>query len=171
MNDTPTIDDSEETIYTASLTYEADQNPDNNTSTGKRVRIELPVYPSVTDLDGEITANGISLSWSEPNIADMPAKPVTETFESYASFIISGIGDWTLVDGDGLKTIQMTLSGLDDPLQYDNVGSLRGLPGIQPRKSSHTFPSPHGIPIRANRCLPHSVPPTASMTTSPTTTG
>lgn len=139
MNDTPTIDDSEETIYTASLTYEADQNPDNNTSTGKRVRIELPVYPSVTDLDGEITANGISLSWSEPNIADMPAKPVTETFESYASFIISGIGDWTLVDGDGLKTIQMTLSGLDDPLQYDNVGKPMAFQVFNPEKAAIPF--------------------------------
>ena len=49
----PCGEGSEETIYTASLTYEADQNPDNNTSTGKRVRIELPVYPSVTDLDAK----------------------------------------------------------------------------------------------------------------------
>ena len=133
------------------------------------MRIELPVYPSVTDLDGEITANGISLSWSEPNIADMPAKPVTETFESYASFIISGIGDWTLVDGDGLKTIQMTLSGLDDPPAVRQRGQAVAFQVFNPEKPSTLRHM--GIPIRANRCLPHSVPPTASMTTSPTTTG
>lgn len=121
LKDVPTIDDEEFTSYYAKVSYASDQVADNNQSESKTVRIDMPKYPSVSDLKGQSGSNGVELRWSEPNISDMPADPITENFESYKDFIINGIGNWTVVDGDGAKTISLSLDG-ETPLKYDNAG-------------------------------------------------
>lgn len=52
----------------------------------------------------------------------MPAQSVTERFETYQAFAISGYGDWKTVDADGAKTIRMTLDVISGPLEYEHAG-------------------------------------------------
>lgn len=121
VNDTPTIDDAENSTYFVRVNYAADRIEDNNETDRKAVRIDMPVFPSVNDLTADNSSDGITLRWSEPNMTDMPANPVTEDFETYKDFIISGIGKWQTIDGDGANTVLMTLDGIN-PLRYDNAG-------------------------------------------------
>ncbi len=119
--DTPTIADPENTVYYAKINFAGDKNDGNNQSTNCAVRIVLPVYPAVKDLAGTSTAEGVSLSWSEPNVADMPANAVTDNVESYANFIISNIGDWRTVDGDGANNVRFSIDGVTY-LEYEHAG-------------------------------------------------
>ncbi len=120
VTDEPTIDDTEDTTYSVKIEYAEDSNADNNTGSAS-VRIELPVYPAVTDLTGTTTWRSVELSWSDPDMSSMPANPVTDNVESYTNFAISNIGDWRLVDGDGANTIMFTLDGVTT-LEYENAG-------------------------------------------------
>lgn len=74
---------------------------DNQTDTASvaLVRSELP---AVTDLSGATSSEGQpTLSWSQPDLND---GIVTDGFETYEPFAIEGVGDWTLIDGDGQET-------------------------------------------------------------------
>ncbi len=121
VTDTPTINDPEATVYFAKVKYAADANADNDESREVSVRIELPVYPAVTDLRAYNAMTSVELRWSEPNVNNMPASEITDNVESYKSFAIDNIGDWRVYDGDGARTLRFSIDGVTD-LDYDHAG-------------------------------------------------
>lgn len=87
--------------FTVEVVDDKDEFPDDNKSKAFKVDINFPTLPVVEALKGEIHPNGVvTLSWEEPATAGYEAVAVTDDFESYDSFIKTGIGDWTTVDGD-----------------------------------------------------------------------
>lgn len=122
LTDVPTIDDSEISVYSARILSDKDENADNNQSNNVSVEIILPQYPCVKNLRGGWSGSTMKLYWDEPDFADMPAQSVTERFESYPAFAITGYGDWKTVDVDGGKTIRITLDMLSGPLEYEHAG-------------------------------------------------
>ncbi len=106
--------------YYAVIEYAKDQNNGNNTTETVDVRILVPDYPAVTTLDGTGDSGvNVILSWTAPESADI--KEVTEEdFESYESFIIENIGDWTLLDMDGSSVVGISTSA--GVVDFPNAG-------------------------------------------------
>lgn len=87
-------------VYSAQVVYENDHATDNNTSRSVTTVIEAPLYPEVYGLQGQLVeSDSAFVFWNKPN-----AIHVTDDFESYPAWSISGIGGYTLVDGDGADT-------------------------------------------------------------------
>lgn len=87
-------------IY-AVVTFDGDENLDNNTSETVTLSIVRSTLPTITDLTGEANGSDVVLNWSS---VDTETETVTEDFESYDDFTISNLGAWTLYDGDGERT-------------------------------------------------------------------
>lgn len=87
--------------YYAVVKYTADEDPDNNTSATIAVTPKASTLPAVTDLKGEATAEGVKLTWSEPDLTAAPIERNTVDFEDAESFAHE-YADWTFVDVDGL---------------------------------------------------------------------
>ena len=77
-----------------------DEDLSNNTSETAHVAVSLPDYPTVEDINGDITGNEVRLSWNEPAYADYIAY-TTDDAESYEPFVPNTFGEWTVIDGDG----------------------------------------------------------------------
>lgn len=120
FTDYPLPTDLEQTVYTAVIDYPADQNPTDNSSAEVTVRLSHTEYPAPTGLTGRYVVDGISLSWTEPDMNSAPGQSVTETFDTYEAFLTSGFGDWTTYDRDGCPTVIM--STLLGPYNYPHVG-------------------------------------------------
>lgn len=136
LTDTPLVTDPTTTEYSAEISYAADGNTSNNKSRTVSVRIITPAYPAVTDLSGT-PMNGVTLHWSDPSTADMPGTPVTESFESYQAFGISGIGEWTLHDGDKCPTVILSLG--TGALDYPNIGQPMAWQIFDPTEAAIPF--------------------------------
>jgi len=106
--------------YYAVIEYDKDQNTGNNTTETMDVRILVPDYPAVTTLSGTIDAGvNVALSWEAPEKTDI--KEVTEEgFESYESFIIENLGDWTLYDMDESRVVGISTS--TGVIDFPNAG-------------------------------------------------
>lgn len=109
--------------YYAVVKYTADENNDNNTTENIAVAPKLSNLPKVTDLKGEDTAEGVKLTWSEPDLSNAPAEPVLFDFEDENSWAME-IDGWTFVDGD-----QSPIGG------FQNTD----LPGITPGETTASF--------------------------------
>lgn len=111
-----------ETVYTAVVTYQADLNPDNNTTQNsaavERAESTLPV---VTNLTGEATDNGHLLTWDAIIPEELPADPVVEGFETGESFTQEFSG-WTFHDVDGYPT--GGFRNVDLPNHEEGVGTM-----------------------------------------------
>lgn len=97
---TPEVSDLHEAAIRAVVDYAADQNVQNNATGTVVVEIEEPGYPKVGDLAAKGTGEAVELSWSAPDLANLPPEASVEDFESYEAFTITDLGEWTLVDGD-----------------------------------------------------------------------
>lgn len=109
--------------YTAKVVFADDENLENNASDEVVVTPIVSKYPTVTDLKGEADANGVKLTWSEPNLENASADPITEDFENADSWT-NLYGDWTFVD-----------------LDQSAVGGFQGtdVPGITPGETLGSF--------------------------------
>lgn len=155
LKDTPTISDAETSVYKARIVSAKDAVADDNESDAQEVVLLMPSWPAVADLTGYSEDDGIHLLWTEPDYSDVPADAQTDDIESYEDFAISNIGNWTMVDGDGANTIQLTLNIDDGPLTYPNAGkpmafqvfnsAEAGIPfsAWQPHSGSRMFASFH----------------------------
>lgn len=105
----------EDLEYRVQIVSDGDTDQSDNLSAIVPVRLVLPAYPAVDDLQAEQTSAGVKLDWNEPEMSFEIPDPETDDFESYASWATSNVGDWTFVDGDG-----------------DKIGALQNisLPGI-----------------------------------------
>jgi hypothetical protein len=81
----------------ATVAHDYDMDDTNNDSKELSVRVLPATYPSVSDLKANKASAGVSLSWS--SVAGRK-NVITDSFEAYTPWSISGVGDWTLVDGD-----------------------------------------------------------------------
>lgn len=95
----PGIFSDPESVFKAVAEYEADQDITDNEA-AHTVTIELPAYPAPKGVRAEATQSGISLTWDEPD-SEMPADPVTESFEDGNDGDVDTYADWTFVDRDG----------------------------------------------------------------------
>ncbi|MCM1441065.1 MAG: choice-of-anchor J domain-containing protein, partial [Roseburia sp.] len=87
------------TVYYAVVVYAADENTANNTTDQIEVAPKHSTLPKVEDLAGAQVAEGIKLTWSEPNLDGAP-ETVTEGFEDYEGGS-ADLDGWTFVDVDG----------------------------------------------------------------------
>ena len=86
----------------ARVSVEGDEQPSND-AMQRTVQVSAPALAYVGDLQGTITDDRteVALTWSAP-LATPTAQQCTDDFEAYADFAISGVGGWTLHDGDGV---------------------------------------------------------------------
>lgn len=103
------------------VNYEGDGKLQNNTSSIERVYLNGPKYPRPTALAGTEKDGSVSLTWTAPegatgNKVDM-TDPVTDGFDSYESFIIDSIGDWTTWDAD--KAVPIYFGGPEVPHEFE----------------------------------------------------
>lgn len=85
-------------IY-AEIDCPGDGNLTNNRSVSLLLDVDGTWYPQASGLTGNAGETEVSLKWDAPVLPD----EVTETedgAEDYEPFAISGIGDWTMIDGD-----------------------------------------------------------------------
>lgn len=87
--------------------YAPDMRQDNN-EVFLFLNVAEPTAPAPQNLTGEESGNGVNLTWEAPE--EFQVETVVEDFESYEPFSIDELGEWTLVDADGRKTLG--LSGL-----------------------------------------------------------
>ncbi len=86
--------------YYAEVTYTADENLDNNKTATIEVAPKLSNLPKVDDLDAQSGAEGVELTWSEPDLTNVSVEPTNEGFEDGNSWAFEYEG-WTFVDVDG----------------------------------------------------------------------
>ncbi len=89
----------EDVVYHAVLNYEGDGVPENNISERITIKNQPTPYPAVSDLRGELVAEGVRLSWTEPALEVAVPVEVTEDIEGADSFADTLEG-WTLIDRD-----------------------------------------------------------------------
>ncbi len=136
LKDTPTVADAENTVYYAVVNFAGDAEPNNNTSTNCPVYIKMPLYPSIGDLAGEVypAEKKIALTWSEPDVASMPATPTTDNVEGYKDFAIDNIGNWRSIDADGEKTVRISIDGIFY-YEYEHAGEAIGFQVMNPEEA------------------------------------
>lgn len=132
---TKVTDDAEQTLQ-AVVVMDGDADTGNNTSDELAITLRQPSYPTVTDLVAENKAGAIELKWSEVTPEN---GPVTDSFEDYASWVISGIGDWLTVDADKART--MNLAGVEFPYMGKPMAYMTFVPeelGFEEYYPAHT---------------------------------
>ncbi len=115
--------DEEPVEFVAEVIYEGDENKDNNVSDAFVVTPKVSIYPVPVDLAGEVTPEGVQLSWGEPDLTGSNVTSMVEDFESGEAGDMEFEG-WTFVDGDGSP-----------------VGGFQNtdVPGITPGSSTASF--------------------------------
>lgn len=101
------------TTVTASVTTDGDVNADNN-QTSAVVTVVDPVIAAPFDLTGNVTADGVTLTWKHP----FERGSVSDDFESYKDWAIDNIGDYRMIDRDGAYTYYINMN-----MEYDNMTS------------------------------------------------
>lgn len=90
---------SEPVTYMAMVYYENDQSSENNYTENISVTPKYSDLPVVQDLKGESVAEGVKLTWNEPNFEGGAFETVTENFEDCESWA-QEIEGWKFVDVD-----------------------------------------------------------------------
>lgn len=93
------LHDGESAEFKAVVVYEADEDPDNNTTEAVTVARIVSLLPGVTGLAGVKTDAGHSLTWDAVVIGEPAPTEVTETFDEATSWAQEFEG-WTFVDVD-----------------------------------------------------------------------
>ena len=82
--------------------WDADVVPENNLTEEKIVYVTSAVLPGITDLALQQNGSNAVLTWTGMN--NVEGTTVYDSFENYAPWLISNVGDWTLYDGDKAGT-------------------------------------------------------------------
>lgn len=100
----------------AVLTSNADRNGTDNTRRINHVKCSFPSLPAPTGLSGTLKDGMAAMTWEAPDMQSTDM--VTENFEAYPPYSISGFGNWKDVDVDGLGTYG--ISGQFGDLYFHN---------------------------------------------------
>lgn len=103
MSYTPQVTTGNDVALSAELVYQDDQNTANNKTSVVMVKTRKPQYPVATNVVATKDDANVQLQWQAPLI---DTTPVTDDFESYDAWMIDGIGDWSVFDGDKGGTLQ-----------------------------------------------------------------
>ncbi len=104
---TPSVDDTDPAIITARIVSDIDANPDNNVSNALSIYVVKPMRPAVVDLAGKESAEGVELTWTQPDQSGLPVREVLDDFETYRKYDNCRAGEWTIIDEDqapGVRT-------------------------------------------------------------------
>lgn len=93
-------------VYAAKVTLANDEKAVNDNSADVNIYMNGPKYPKVTTLSGKKDNQMVTLNWNKPSATMQDA--ITDNFDSYTPYIITGIGDWTTLDGDSAGTYYFT---------------------------------------------------------------
>lgn len=96
MQFTPSRRNSEVEVFAEVVLQGDQQENDNRTKTELISIMEIDVK-TVTDLAASETADGVTLTWTAP---ELKAETITDSFEDYPLWANEHIGDWRLVDLD-----------------------------------------------------------------------
>jgi len=122
MTATPADAKKDSIVWMAKVNYEGDELLENNVSTEITTSVRGSELPTVTGLTATGELHNAKLKWNEAASVEAVAHgemtSVTDDFESYKPFIIDGIGDWTVYDGDKATT----LNSPRIPYDYDHQG-------------------------------------------------
>lgn len=128
-----------------SVDAEGDEVTTNNNFTCTIPVQHLP-YPTVGNLRATVIsgATAVHLEWDEPVFDDNEPQTILEDFENadYEPFSISGVGGWTVYDGDGETTINVFYERYN-PYQTDPM-------------AFQLFNSDLAYPEYPEDCTPHS---------------
>lgn len=91
----------QQNIFTVNIAFDKDEDISNN-SAQHAIEMTLPSYPVASGLVAEHNGTGVALEWQEPEMTELPKLSVTDDFEDYAPWSYTNVGEWTLVDGDGV---------------------------------------------------------------------
>lgn len=97
-------DASRQFVLTAEARLQGDSDHGNDASLTAGLYVKESTLPGVAGLSGKNEGEDVALTWQKP-ANDEITDAVTDDFDSYESFIIDGIGDWTTYDGDGTPTV------------------------------------------------------------------
>ncbi|MDE5941630.1 MAG: choice-of-anchor J domain-containing protein [Muribaculaceae bacterium] len=120
-----------------------DEIPENNKGEFE-VTVVQPEMPVVTDLAISAADNGAVLEWSAPSL--VPAQ-ITDSFEDYESFSYEEIGDYVLIDGDGLTPCGIL--GVNHP----NMGRPMAFQVWEPMAEGVDVDSDLWAPKSGKKCL------------------
>lgn len=86
-------------VYSAEVVYAPDEDNSNNTTEQIAVAPKYSTLPTVGDLAGAETAQGVKLTWSEPDLSAGVTETKTEDFE-LAQGWAHEVDGWTFIDED-----------------------------------------------------------------------
>ena len=86
--------------FMAKVNFMEDLDDGDDCTETVSVKVMQNDLPTAEDLTASGTEN-TTLSWTAPEIGEQ--MPVTDDFESYTPWSISGIGEWLTYDGDGAR--------------------------------------------------------------------
>ena len=102
--------DNKEFQVWAESDWAADENQGNNISDKKTIKIVTAPYPAINNLKASKDGSKVKLEWTAPVVENCV---ITESFETYAPFLIKEIDPWTLYDADECRT--NTFGGITFP--------------------------------------------------------
>lgn len=149
----PTVTMSTKAAFGMKIIYPSDKNLADNTLIAPKVDVEMPRWPTVTDLSGSYDGTNVNLTWSPVSDALIDPNPVTDKFEDYEAFITDNIGYWTVVDvdgGNGTFTINNTSS---TTVAYPNAGAPMAFQVFNPSQAGLLLVNGEGSPTG---WMPHS---------------
>lgn len=120
-----------------------DEYPDDNVKS-LTLHVSQPDLPVITDLTGTCDASlqNVTLTWSEPLLVP---ETTVDDMESYEGFILEQIGEYVLIDGDGLGTYG--LSGATFPNAYSPMAFMVWSPAEANIGASNL------LPYSGSKCL------------------
>lgn len=127
---------------TATATLEGDATPADNTAETS-VKVVNPVLQTVTGLQGSSADGKIVLNWNEPSARGA----VTDDFESYKDFIIDGVGEWTMWDGDYDVTYM-----INNGVEYPNANARKAFQVLNANTLGINI-WPQGTPHSGNKMM------------------
>ncbi|MDE5607795.1 MAG: choice-of-anchor J domain-containing protein [Muribaculaceae bacterium] len=130
------VDCEQQNDIRAEIVYAPDCKDSDNVSDVLSVFVDLPRLAYVTDINGTMAADGtVELNWSAPDPATAQPEPVTDGFDTYESFAISGFGPWTVVDGDKQPTWGISSGVSGQILSYPHAGEAMAWQVFNPVKA------------------------------------
>ena len=107
--------------YQATVSYDADQNPADNTSRRGSATLQRSLLPAPYSLEAASDGTSVALTWTEPDTTHTDGATVTESFELADSWAIDDVDGWTFIDADGSETVSLqsfTYPGKNEKMAY-----------------------------------------------------